>query len=271
MALANLLAHQVDWEPTEAELRDIQVLAPQDSENIDQIYKRPFTEYIEICRPNGAECMKVREGALGILVRCLRYALKGQKWVGITWGTFSVIHAMCNLSEIELNKGVLIAAGLVELLVQLLGIWQRQHSNSGNAGNNRNYRYSSFHTGKGVVIQPRELLLSLQIMTNLAQCERARSIMRHEDAVPILESIGESDLRFGTLDPSLWVLRDRHVGLCMSQHPRLGADSKLAMLDPAVMRLIVEYTCSRGGAGVLANSLAQFLKEDQHSLHVVVG
>ena len=31
-------------------------------------------------------------------------------------------------------------------------------------------------------------------------------------------------------------MQERHLTLCMSQHGRLGADSKLALLDPALMR-----------------------------------
>jgi hypothetical protein len=36
--------------------------------------------------------------------------------VGITWGIFSVVHALSNLSENQANKGVLTSKGLVELL-----------------------------------------------------------------------------------------------------------------------------------------------------------
>ena len=60
--------------------------------------------------------MELREAALGILVRCLQFALEGQKWVGITWGIFSVVHALRNLSENKANKHVLTSKGLVQLL-----------------------------------------------------------------------------------------------------------------------------------------------------------
>jgi hypothetical protein len=33
-----------------------------------------------------------------------------------------------------------------------------------------------------------------------------------------------------------WWVQGRHLALCMSQHPRLGSESKLALLDPALMR-----------------------------------
>ena len=77
---------------------------------------RPIDEYIAICRIDGEGCMELRCAALGILVRCLHFALEGKKWVGITWGIFSVVHALRNLSENQANKGVLTAKGLVELL-----------------------------------------------------------------------------------------------------------------------------------------------------------
>ena len=49
--------------------------------------------------------------------------------------------------------------------------------------------------------------------------------------------------------------------LCMSQHARLGADSKLALLDPALMRLIVEYACESGGCVVFAECIVQLLEK----------
>ena len=60
--------------------------------------------------------MELRQAALGILVRCLHFALEGKKWVGITWGIFSVVHALRNLSENMANKRVLTSRGLVQLL-----------------------------------------------------------------------------------------------------------------------------------------------------------
>jgi hypothetical protein len=37
--------------------------------------------------------------------------------------------------------------------------------------------------------------------------------------------------------------QERHLMLCMSQHGRLGADSKLALLDPALMRSTLLLMC----------------------------
>jgi hypothetical protein len=65
---------------------------------------------------DGDGYMELRQAALGILVRCLQFALEGKKWVGITWGIFSVVHALSNLSGNQANKGVLTSKGLVELL-----------------------------------------------------------------------------------------------------------------------------------------------------------
>lgn len=78
--------------------------------------RRPIHEYIAICRAEGDGCMELRQAALGILVRCLHFALEGKKWVGITWGIFSVVHALRNLSENMANKRVLTSRGLVQLL-----------------------------------------------------------------------------------------------------------------------------------------------------------
>jgi hypothetical protein len=78
--------------------------------------RRPIDEYIAICRMDGDGYMELRQAALGILVRCLQFALEGKKWVGITWGIFSVVHALSNLSGNQANKGVLTSKGLVELL-----------------------------------------------------------------------------------------------------------------------------------------------------------
>jgi hypothetical protein len=83
--------------------------------------RRPIEEYIAICRLDGEGYMELRQAALGILVRCLQFALEGKKWVGITWGIFSVVHALRNLSENMANKRVLTSRGLVRLLgVRLL-------------------------------------------------------------------------------------------------------------------------------------------------------
>jgi hypothetical protein len=78
--------------------------------------RRPIEEYIAICCLEGDGCMELRQAALGILVRCLHFALEGKKWVGITWGIFSVVHALRNLSENIANKRVLTSRGLVQLL-----------------------------------------------------------------------------------------------------------------------------------------------------------
>ena len=89
--------------------------------------RRPIEEYIAICRLDGEGYMEVREAALGILVRCLQYAIEGKKWVGITWGIFSVVHALRNLSENAANKRVLTSNGLVQLLGGLLDTWIALH------------------------------------------------------------------------------------------------------------------------------------------------
>jgi len=86
------------------------------SQDASAALRRPISEYIAICRVDGEGCMHLREAALGILVRCLQYALEGKKWVGITWGIFSVVHALRNLSENVANKRVLTSWGLVQLL-----------------------------------------------------------------------------------------------------------------------------------------------------------
>eukprot|EP00960_Hanusia_phi_P057039 763429-Hanusia_phi.AAC.5 len=91
--------------------------------NISRVYKRPIQDYVEICRSGGCGNVFLRREAMEILVRCLQYALKGEKWVGITWGIFSVVHALKNLSQIEENKLVLFKFDLIVWLLELLKVW----------------------------------------------------------------------------------------------------------------------------------------------------
>lgn len=64
------------------------------------------------------------------------------------------------------------------------------------------------------------------------------------------------------LEAPNWVLRDRHLALYMSQHHRLGGNSKLTALDAAVMHMIVEYARVNESTNVLAERLGQLVLEN---------
>jgi len=145
---------------------------------------------------------------------------------------------------------------------------------TGGAGANE-YVVGAFYTphltaaatgARNVMIQDRELLLSLHILANLSTYGVARQYMRSIGIVKCLKQISSLNFSYGSLDCSLWLLQERHVALAMSQHVKLGSNSKLALLDPALMRLIIEYACDSEGCVVLAGCLVQLLeKEDQVS------
>mmetsp|Transcript_13935 Transcript_13935/g.48131 ORF Transcript_13935/g.48131 Transcript_13935/m.48131 type:complete len:508 (-) Transcript_13935:97-1620(-) len=268
MAIANIMAHG-PRSPHTSSMEDSTCLSPtsralQDESEICKnlhgemkisrgVYKRPIQDYVEICRSGVCGNVSLRREAMEILVRCLHYALKGEKWVGITWGIFSVVHALKNLSQIEENKHVLFRFDLIVWLLELLKMWIGRTPSFAN----------SVTSTKSISIQPRELHLTLHIIANMATLDSVRLELKRAKAEHTLLEITQKEVEAdsGGVDSSLWLLRDRHLALCMGQHSRLGAESKFGLLDPAVMRLIVEYTCSAGCTKILAHSLLLLLAE----------
>ena len=64
-----------------------------------------------------------------------------------------------------------------------------------------------------------------------------------------------------------WITQRRAVAVCMGLHKRLGRESLLAQLDPAVMDIVLDAAGQSGGVCTMAGALARELTSfDNHQL-----
>jgi hypothetical protein len=173
----------------------------------------------EVSSPQGVDNF---HAALGSICKIMGYALAEKSWAGIFFAPYSVCLPMYNLSLNAENRHYLVEQGMIELIADLLRQWKDGHNSD------------------------ETLLLALAIASQILLSpddSKQISLAREAHLLDAVKQValglrGEPSKGVAAAGELVGELRARHVALWMCQHTRVGASSRLHMLDESVTEII---------------------------------
>ena len=170
---------------------------------------------------------RLPEGSFNAILDCIvkmfKSSLEGRVWSGIHFAPYSILCPLRSLVASQRAAGLLIDKGILFLLAEYLSTWQKDQS-------------PYFH-------QDRSIVYALQAVVELSRNMESQIHVKRSRVVQALMLVcetgrGEPEGCRKEAEQAIEHFSGFHLALWMSQHPRLGGNSHLSLLDDYLLGMI---------------------------------